>query len=42
VTGLHYSAAQVQAITWVAYRRIHKNLVWRIVTGASPAMPPML
>jgi hypothetical protein len=21
----------VQAITWVAYRRIHKNLVWRIV-----------
>jgi hypothetical protein len=27
VTGLHYSAAQVQAITWVTYRRIHKNLV---------------
>ena len=31
VTGSYHSAAQVQAITWVAYRRIHKNLVWRIV-----------
>jgi hypothetical protein len=27
VTGSHHSAAQVQAITWVAYRRIHKDLV---------------
>ena len=27
VTGLHHSAAQVQAITWVAYRRMHKGLV---------------
>lgn len=27
VTGSHHSAAQVQAITWVTYRRIHKNLV---------------
>jgi hypothetical protein len=27
VTGSYHSAAQVQAITWVAYRRIHKNLV---------------
>ena len=27
VTGSHHSAAQIQAITWVAYRRIHKNLV---------------
>ena len=27
VTGKHHSAAQVQAITWVAYRRIHKGLI---------------
>ena len=27
VTEKYHSAAQVQAITWVAYRRIHKNLV---------------
>ena len=27
VTEKYYSAAQIQAITWVAYRRIHKNLV---------------
>lgn len=27
VTGIQHSAAQVQAITWVAYRRIHKGLV---------------
>ena len=27
VAGSYHSAAQVQAITWVAYRRIHKNLV---------------
>lgn len=27
VSGSYHSAAQVQAITWVAYRRIHKNLV---------------
>jgi hypothetical protein len=27
VTGSYHSAAQVQAITWVAYRRIHKGLV---------------
>lgn len=27
VTEKYHSAAQIQAITWVAYRRIHKNLV---------------
>jgi hypothetical protein len=27
VTGQYHSAAQVQAVTWVAYRRIHKGLV---------------
>jgi hypothetical protein len=27
VSGSYHSAAQVQAITWVAYRRIHKGLV---------------
>lgn len=27
VTGSHHSAAQVQAITWVAYRRMHKGLL---------------
>ena len=27
VTGEHHSAAQVQAITWVAYRRLFKGLV---------------
>jgi hypothetical protein len=27
VTGEYHSAAQVQAITWVAYRRIHKGIV---------------
>ena len=27
VTGVYHSAAQVQAITWVAYRRIHKGIV---------------
>jgi hypothetical protein len=27
VTGQHHSASQVQAITWVAYRRIHKEIV---------------
>jgi len=27
VTEKYYSAAQIQAITWVTYRRIHKNLV---------------
>jgi hypothetical protein len=27
VTGSYHSAAQVQAITWVAYRRMHKGLV---------------
>jgi hypothetical protein len=27
VTGQVHSAAQVQAITWVCYRRIHKNLI---------------
>lgn len=26
VSGLYHSAAQVQAITWVTYRRIHKGL----------------
>jgi hypothetical protein len=31
----------VQAITWVAYRRIHKGLVWTFVTGAAgAALPP--
>jgi hypothetical protein len=33
VSGSYHSAAQIQAITWVSYRRIHKGLVWRIVTG---------
>jgi hypothetical protein len=27
VTEKYHSAAQVQAITWVAYRRIHKGLI---------------
>lgn len=27
VTGVYHSAAQVQAITWVCYRRLHKNMV---------------
>ena len=27
VSGSYHSAAQIQAITWVSYRRIHKNLV---------------
>jgi hypothetical protein len=27
VTGSHHSAAQVQAITWVAYRRMYKGMV---------------
>lgn len=27
VTGIQHSAAQVQAVTWVAYRRIHKGMV---------------
>jgi len=27
VMGSHHSAAQVQAVTWVAYRRMHKGLV---------------
>lgn len=27
VTGISHSAAQVQAITWVCYRRMHKNMI---------------
>lgn len=27
VTGKHHSAAQVQAITWIHYRRVHKNMI---------------
>jgi len=27
VTGFYHSAAQVQAITWVAYRRMHKGIL---------------
>jgi hypothetical protein len=27
VTGVYHSAAQVQAITWVCYRRLYKNII---------------